>query len=46
MKLVFQWNFFIFCMRYTFYKQKGSGYINTEWKLNTKLARNTLSEGN
>ena len=29
-KLVFQWFFFIFCMRYTFiYKQKGSGYRNT-----------------
>ena len=38
--------FFIFCMRYTFTSKKVLVLEKPEWKLKTKLARNTIFEGN
>ena len=44
-KMVFQWGFFIFCMKYIFTSKKVIEI--PEWKLKTKLlARNTIFEGN
>ena len=37
--------FFIFCMRYTFASKKVVVIEIPEWKLKTKLARNTILEG-
>ena len=45
-KLVFQWVFFIFCMRYTFTSKKVVVIEIPEWKLKIKLARNTIFQGN
>ena len=45
-KLVFQWVFFIFCMRYTFTSKKVVVIGKPDWTLKTKLARNTIFEGN
>ena len=45
-ELVFQWVFFIFCMRYTFTSKKVVVIEIPEWKLKTMLARNTTFEGN
>ena len=44
-ELVFQWVFFIFCMRYTFTSKKVVVIEIPEWKLKTNLARNTF-QGN
>ena len=44
-ELVFQWVFFIFCMRYTFTSKKVVVIEIPEWKLKTILARNTIFEG-
>ena len=45
-ELVFQWVFFIFCMRYTFTSKKVVVIEIPEWKLKTELARNAIFEGN
>ena len=45
-ELLFQWVFFIFCLRYTFISKKVVVAEISEWKLKTMLARNTLFEGN
>ena len=44
--MVFQWVFFIFCMKYIFTSKKVAVIDTPEWKLKTKLARNTIFEGN
>ena len=44
-ELVFQWVFFIFCMRYTFTSKKVVVIEIPEWKLKTILARNIIFEG-
>ena len=40
-ELVFQWVFFIFCMRYTFTSKKVVVIEIPEWRLKTILVRNT-----
>ena len=45
-ELVFQWVFFIFCMRYTFTSKKVVVIEIPEWKLKIKLARNIVFKGN
>ena len=44
--MVFQWVFFVFCMKYIFTSKKVAVIDTPEWKLKTKLARNTIFEGN